>query len=56
MKEGRSAAYRFDPVNYRERYKDLDEAFGDDWPSYYRHYLIYGYAENRIACEAVVCK
>lgn len=35
----------FNVVIYRNAYKDLDEAFDEDWAAYYKHYLLCGKAE-----------
>lgn len=49
MNEARVACATFNVVTYKANYPDLQEAFGDDWPSYYRHYIANGYAEGRTA-------
>ena len=36
-----------DVAAYREAYKDLDEAFGDDWDKYVEHFFAYGANEDR---------
>lgn len=38
-----------DLVKYRERYADLDAAFGDDMDAYLEHYLVFGVYEGREA-------
>ena len=35
------------PKEYRARHSDIAEAYGDDWPRYYAHYVKYGKAEGR---------
>lgn len=47
MKEGRQACADFNPKVYRERYTDLDKAFGNDWIQYYKHYCTHGIKEGR---------
>lgn len=37
----------FNAQKYRETYSDLEEAFGDDWDAYFKHYLTYGLKEGR---------
>ena len=48
MNEARQANNRFDPVMYRKMNKDLNDAFGDNWFSYYWHYCVIGKTEHRI--------
>ncbi|MCR5754513.1 MAG: hypothetical protein K6G30_06865 [Acetatifactor sp.] len=47
LKEGRSFNQFFDVCVYRERYPDLEAAFGDDWDAYLEHYLTFGIYEKR---------
>ena len=47
MKEARQASTDFNVRVYKERYLDLQKAFGQDWPAYYKHYCIHGYTEGR---------
>ena len=47
MKEGRNASAEFNPQAYRQRYEDLQAAFGSDMAAYCRHYVAYGKAEGR---------
>ena len=47
MNEGRQASEYFNVQTYRERYADLNAAFGDDWKSYFVHYLKCGKNEGR---------
>ena len=49
MKEGRRAISTFNVIAYKNRYVDLQKAFGDDLPSYYRHYIQFGKKEGRSA-------
>lgn len=49
MKEGRQACADFNPKVYRERYTDLNNAFGNDWMQYYKHYCTHGIKEGRKA-------
>ena len=49
MKEFRQASANFNPQIYKDRYKDLQEAFKDDNPKYYWHYVAFGINENSIA-------
>ncbi len=37
----------FDVTTYAAAYSDLRKAFGSDYPSYYLHYILYGYKEGR---------
>lgn len=45
MLEARQACADFNPVGYRNYNKDLNDAFGDDWEAYYKHYCMCGKAE-----------
>ena len=47
VKEGRNASAEFNPQAYRQRYEDLQAAFGSDMAAYCRHYVAYGKAEGR---------
>ena len=49
MPRGMRASLNFDPATYKARYADLIAAFGDDWTSYYEHYMTYGFYEGRTA-------
>lgn len=49
MEEGRRACKGFIVQVYRDNYRDLREAFGDDLPKYYMHYIRFGYDEHREA-------
>ena len=49
MKEARQACADFNPKVYRERYSDLNNAFGSDWMQYYKHYCTHGMKEGRKA-------
>lgn len=49
MSEARQASEEFDVQAYRRYNEDLDKAFGDDWKSYYLHYINYGKKEGRRA-------
>lgn len=44
MKEGRQASEEFNVQAYKNRYADLQAAFGDDLKAYYLHYISYGKA------------
>ncbi|MBP3885467.1 MAG: CotH kinase family protein [Olsenella sp.] len=48
MAEGRTASRSFNVRAYRDRYGDLQRAFGDDLRAYYRHYCTNGFFEGRI--------
>lgn len=48
MKEGRVASEAFNISVYKENNADLVQAFGDNLPAYYEHYMNFGYDENRI--------
>ena len=47
MKEGRRGNATFNVYAYKNRYKDLQDAYGDSLNFYYIHYLNFGYAEGR---------
>lgn len=49
MPRGVRASLNFDPATYKARYADLIAAFGDNWTSYYEHYMTYGFYEGRTA-------
>lgn len=48
MVEGRPASNDFDVQSYRERYKDLDQQFGDNWKAYFMEYINEGKAQGRV--------
>jgi len=41
--------YAFNVMNYRNKYSDLNAAFGYTWGYYYGHYVVSGYNEGRRA-------
>ena len=45
MNELRQANAEFNPKAYKEKYKDLQDAFGDNNPMYYYHYVVCGREE-----------
>ena len=47
MKEGRVASNNFNVNNYKARYSDLRQAFGNNNKAYFEHYMIYGIVEGR---------
>lgn len=47
MAEGRKASENFDVSVYKANNPDLAAAFGDDWKSYYTHYVQSGRMENQ---------
>lgn len=47
MKEGRIASANFNVKNYKNRYTDLQNAFGNNLALYYVHYCTNGRLENR---------
>jgi hypothetical protein len=49
MVEGRQASNEFNVHIYQSNYKDLRDAFGDELPKYYMHYIKFGYSEGRDA-------
>ena len=49
MSEGRHAHPSFNVHTYKNRYADLQKAFGNNLKAYYSHYINYGKAENRTA-------
>lgn len=53
MKEGRQASPNFNVQYYKANYTDLQKAFGNNLPAYYKHYIDYGYKEGRNASSLV---
>lgn len=53
MAEHRQGSEAFNPVIYKGNYKDLRDAFGDDWTKYYRHYMSDGKNEGRNAVTEI---
>ena len=49
MKESRQAISTFNVTAYKNRYADLQKAFGNNLPAYYRHYITNGKSEGRVA-------
>lgn len=49
MREGRQAHANFSVTAYRNRYGDLQRAFGEDLPRFYLHFIRWGIAEGRNA-------
>lgn len=47
MKEGRNGNATFNVYAYKDRYNDLQRAYGDNLKFYYVHYLKYGFSEGR---------
>ena len=47
MSEGRRASDDFDVRFYKDRYGDLQRAYGNNLPRYFRHYITYGVSEGR---------
>jgi len=47
MAAGLRGSEEFDPVSYRLQYYDLRRAYGNNWSSYYYHYLRVGRREGR---------
>ena len=47
MSEGRIAKATFDVHSYKNAYADLRNVFGNNWASYFWHYLHFGQYENR---------
>lgn len=47
MNELRQGNETFNARAYKERYADLREAYGDDNPMYYWHWIVFGKAEGR---------
>ena len=45
MTEARWAHPDFNVVAYRKAFKDLDDAFDEDWQAYYKHYVMCGKEE-----------
>lgn len=48
MNELRQGCVDFNPSVYKQNNADLRNAFGDDNPMYYWHYVNYGFAEKRV--------
>lgn len=46
-REGRAANCILTPDYYKEHYKDLRAAFGENWPKYIDHFTSYGVTEGR---------
>lgn len=53
MAEKRSASEMFNVEIYRNNYADLEQAYGDQWRSYYIHYIYAGKSEGRIANQKI---
>ena len=53
MAEGRQACGDFDVKIYKNNYKDLQAAFGNNTTLYYTHYMEHGKAEHRNAASEV---
>lgn len=49
MNEKRQPSANFNVDTYKNRYGDLQAAYGNNWKAYYLHYIIYGVFENRYA-------
>lgn len=49
MNEGRLAKQSFNVHIYRQRYSDLEIAYGNAWKNYYLHYIQWGKSEGRNA-------
>lgn len=49
MNEKRQPSANFDVDTYKNRYGDLQVAYGNNWKAYYLHYIIYGVFEKRTA-------
>jgi GH25 family lysozyme M1 (1,4-beta-N-acetylmuramidase) len=47
MSEARQASASFNVKSYRLQYKDLRAAYGNDWKTYYLHYIAFGQREGR---------
>ena len=47
MEAGRQGIATFDAKSYRLAYADLRAAYGTNYPSYYLHYMKWGYGEGR---------
>ena len=48
MAEGRQGCESFEVHAYKENNEDLADAFGENWASYYDHYMNHGCAEGRV--------
>ena len=53
MASQRQGIATFDVVSYRRAYADLRAAYGTDYPSYYLHYIKWGYAGGRTMTTGV---
>lgn len=49
MNEKRQPSANFNVDTYKNRYSDLQAAYGNNWRAYYLHYIYYGVSENRSA-------
>ena len=47
MVELRQGSENFNPEYYKATYEDLRDAFGDENPMYYWHYIAFGMDEGR---------
>ena len=56
MSEGRQASASFSLASYYNEYPDLRRCFGEDWRSYFIHYLDHGIAEGRhpVGCDDLI--
>ena len=54
MAEGQQGIASFDVMSYKRQYADLRQAYGNDLPKYYWHYMNYGYKENRAGTGCTV--
>lgn len=54
MKEGRQGSAEFEVNAYKAKYKDLKDAFGDNLPKYYIHYILAGKSEGRTISQASI--
>ncbi len=54
MKERRIAKSNFNMTNYKNTYPDLRYAFGNNFPSYYLHYIQNGKTEGRVTTSSTM--
>ena len=53
IKETKKTSSEFDISIYKANYSDLQNAFKNDYKSYYKHYTDFGYTEGRIANKLI---
>ena len=54
--ESRLTSSNFSVSQYKANYYDLEQAYGNDWDEYVKHYYCFGRDERRIANEPLYCE